>query len=267
MQIKNKLTLFYSRAKRLLEVHSESPVRPISKALVFGLLLLYVQASQYGAFPLMLFFAWSLYVYLTPVARTYTATTAWITLVCLSLLMPSRFTLVTPGWAPHHVLPEYFFALIFAVLCFIYVSIAIGSIGYKERWYEVLHAGLVWGVSLLFTAGQAGMHPIRATIISAVLLGILAVEYLRMHGQKDGGVIRFSGVIVSMQFFQLAWAIRFLPLSAGYSSAILALVAIIGTSVTEQYLRGTLRGRFIRYAVSFLLMSAVFIALFSRWTI
>lgn len=242
-------------------------LRAIMRAVVFGLLLLYVQASGYSGFSLLLFISWSLFIYLTPVSRTYSGTIAWISLVSLALIMPSRFTLITPYWAPHPVLPEHVFAFIFAALCFLYTSITLGSIGYRERWYEVLHAGLVWGVSLLFTAGVSGMHPVRAMILGTVFIAALTIEYIRMHGQSSGKVIRFAGALLAMQFLQLAWAIRFLPLSVGSAAVLLALVVVMSTAATEQYLRGTLRGRFLRHALTLLVGASCAVALLSRWVL
>lgn len=241
--------------------------RAIIRASLFGLLLLYVQASGYSGFSLLLFLGWALFIYLTPVSRTYSGTMAWISLVSLALIMPSRFTLITPHWAPHPVLPEYVFAFIFAALCFIYVSITLGSIGYRERWYEVLHAGLIWGVSLLYTAGANGLHPVRAIIIGALFIGALTVEYLRMHGQYSGRIARLAGILLAMQFLQLAWALRFLPLSVGSGAMLLAIIAVVSTATTEQYLRGTLRGRFLRHALTLCVVAGGFVALLSRWVL
>ncbi len=243
------------------------PVRAGIKTLAFGLLLLNVQAQAFSVFSLLLFVSWSIYVFFTPVSRPFVGPIAWTTLVSLGLLMPSRFTLVTPHWAPHHVLPEHLFALIFAVLCYIFLCVAQNLVAKVSRWYQGLHAGLVWGISLLFVAGQSGAHPIRATIIGAVLLYLLSTEYFKMHGEADKKLVRFASALIATQFVEVAWALRLLPISVGYVAAILALIAVIGTSASEQYLHGTLRGPFLRYSVIVVLATAVVIAMFSRWII
>jgi len=248
-------------------VSSRPHIRAALKAIVFGLLLLNVQASEYSTFSVILFVGWSLFIFFTPVRRAFTAPIAWFTLVALALLMPSRFTLITPQWAPHHVLPEHLFAIIFALLAYIFICIVLRIISHTPRWYQGLHAGLVWGTSLLFVAGQSGAHPIRATILGALLLYLLSTEYLKIHGQQHAQLIRFSSALIAMQFVELAWAVRLLPISIGYAAAVLSLIVVIGTSATEQYLHGTLRGPFLRYSAIIVLVTAILVASFSRWVI
>ncbi len=242
-------------------------IRAFTKAFVFGILLLNVQASEYSLFSLILIVLWALYVFFTPVQRTFAAPVAWLTLVALALLMPSRFTLITPQWAPHHVLPEHVFAIIFAFFCYVFVCIALRIIKNAERWYQALHAGLVWGISLLFVAGQSGAHPIRATIIGAVLLYFLSTEYFKIHGQQAQSLIRFASALIATQFVEVAWALRLLPISVGYVAAVLAVIAVIATSASEQYMHGTLRAPFLRYSAIVLLVMVCIVGFFSRWII
>lgn len=240
-------------------------VRVAVKAAVFGLLLLNVQSAGYSVFSLMIFVLWCVYMYFTPVSNRFIMPVALVVLISLSLLMPSRFTLVTPTWAPHHVLPEHLFSIIFTALCYVFLAILLRATARRERWYELLYAGLMWGTTLLFVAGQAGFHPIRATIIGAIFVYALSVEYFKMHEITQMPLARLAAGLLALQFFELAWAVRFLPFSVGYAAAALTLCIVISAAAFEQYLRGTLRGRFIRYSLLAVLITAVVVAWFSRW--
>ncbi len=244
---------------------NQPSVRAGLKAVVFGLLILNVQRAEYSSFSILIFLVWAFIIYVTPVQRKFTGLIGWVTLCGLALLMPSRFTLITPQWAPYHVLPEHLFAIIFTVLCYLYICVAAKIFKSNFRLYQVLHAGLVWGTSLLFITGQSGLHPIRATIIGAFFLYGLTHEYFTTHGQKDLRLIRFAAGITAIQFVEIAWVLRLLPISIGYTAAALALLTVISTAITEQYLFGTLRSRFLRYSFFILVISVVLLGSLTRW--
>jgi hypothetical protein len=243
--------------------------RPMSraflKAFFFTLLLLWIQSSGYGVFPLFLFICFSVYIFATPIARKFSGPITFLTLVSLSLLLPSRFTLMTPNLS--HIFPGQVFAIVFGALCFMYVCVVCKAVSRTNRLYEIMHAGLLWGTSLLFITGQDGSHPVRTLIIGAILFFALTAEYLTQHGHSHRRVIRLSSMLLTLLLTEFAWGLRLLPLSPGYSAAVLTLLGVIGTSALEQYGRGTLRAHFVRYSLLVVLSVSILIALLTDWTI
>jgi hypothetical protein len=252
-------------SQQVRAVLQQAHVRAVLKAAIFGLLLLYVQTADFSTFSITIFTLWSLYIFIAPIARRMRGPIAWLTLVCLALLMSSQFTVVTPQWAPHRVLPEHLFAIIFGLLAYVFLCVTGTIVRQSQRWYQVLHAGLIWGVSLLYITGQSGAHPIRATIVGALLLYALTSEYLRIHGQQNARLIRVTSVLIALEFVEIAWVLRLLPLSLGYIAAALALLVVVSTSASEQYMHGTLRGPFLRYAAMIVVIAAVVVAMSTRW--
>lgn len=240
-------------------------VRAFCKALVFSLLLFWIQAGEYGGFSVFLFLCYALYIFMTPVSRRFAGPITFGTLVALSLLMPSRFTLMTPTLS--HILPGQVFALIFGALCFLYICVVCKVVANTNRWYEIMHAGLLWGTSLLFIAGQDGAHPVRTLILGAILFFALTAEYLTQHGHTHRRVIRLASMLLALLLTEFAWGLRLLPLSPGYSAALLTLFGVVSTLAFEQYGRGTLRAHFVRYALAVVALVVLVIALLTRWTI
>lgn len=243
--------------------------RPMSrafvKALIFTLLLFWIQGNGYGAFSVFVFICFSIYIFTTPISRKFAGPVTFTTLVALSLLLPSRFTLMTPTLS--HILPGQVFAVIFGILCFLYICVVCKVVARTNRLYEIMHAGLLWGTSLLFISGQDGAHPVRTLIIGAILFFALTAEYLTQHGHEHRRVIRLSAMLLSLLLTEFAWGLRLLPLSPGYSAAFLTLLGVIGTAALEQYGRGTLRAHFVRYSFLVLISVSALIALLTKWTI
>lgn len=239
----------------------------IFKAVLFGLLLLYVQGSGFAGWPTFLFVATAIVCYAQPVSKTFAFGTSLFLLISLSLLLTSRFTITLPVTMHASALGEFLFAAILGFLFFILLGIKNVVFARRRQWYAILFVALIYGISLVFfTSGITG-SVWRSTGLLAIFMYLLFREYFSAQDHPKSRALLVTSLSLTLLTIELAWVINLLPLGFSKSASVLTLLSIVSASITDRYVRGALSARFLR--MSFLLVIALTAIIFwsSNWAI
>ena len=239
----------------------------IFKAVLFGLLLLYVQGSGFAGWPTFLFVAVAIVCYAQPVSRAFSFGTSLFLIISLALLLTSRFTITLPVPMHTSALGQFLFAAIFGFLFFILLGIKNLVLARRRQWYAVLFVALVYGISLLFFTSGITSSVWRGTVLLAFFTFLLFREYFIAQEHSKSRALLVTTLSLTLLTIELAWVINLLPLGFSKGASVLTLVSMMGAGITDRYVRGTLSARFLR--LSFLLVIALVVIIFwsSRWVI
>ncbi len=250
-------------AQRLLK--RGGPLTPIIiKAIIFGLLLLYVQAAQFSFWPIVLFVLVALFLYSQPVFKAFTFTTSLFLVLALSLLLTSRFTITVPGELGGA--GEWLFAAGFSFLFFLLMGIKNFALVRRPQWYAVLFIVLTYGIGLLlFTS--ISTSPLPSMILFALFTALLIREYFDLAEHRRSRALFVIVLTLSLVLAESAWALSLLPIGFAKAASALTLFSMMTVGIVDRYLGGTLSARFLRVNLSLIIGLTAIIFLSSRWII
>lgn len=237
------------------------------KAVAFGLLLLYVQFSHFGAWPVIVFVGFALVAYVQPAVNGGALFTSLIALLTLSLLVTSRFVIVFSDPALASRLPTgiALFSIGFAFLFYILLGIKNLLFVHRREWHYVLYLLLFYFIcSVFFSAGfiTAFGWKLLAFFAGAVLL---VREFLKFQEHTHNRLVALCSWIAAFIVTQAAWALSLLPLSFSMAASLMIVLIYTISEVLSRYLHNTLTARFLRWSSFAFVALFVIISLMAQW--
>jgi hypothetical protein len=258
------------RAVRVTQVAwvKSGPLTPsIVKAILFGLLLWYVQGSGFALWPVFLFVFTAVLSYIQPVSKTFTFSTSFLLVVALALLLTSRFVITLPIQMHAGVIGELLFAGAFGFLFFMLLGIKNMVLSRRREWHIVLFIALIYGISLLFFTSLTNQHPLKNSILIGLFAFLLYREYFLTQEHAKSRALTLISLTLTLLTVELAWVISLLPMGFSKEASVLTLFAMMIASIVDRYLRGTLTARFLRLSTLLVVVLVSVILVSAQWLI
>ncbi len=258
------------RAFRVLQAvwKRGGPLTPvIAKAIIFGLLLLYVQASDFAVWPTFLLVIVATVSYMQPVSKTFTFSTSFFLVLALALLLTSRFVITLPIQMHAGAIGELLFAVSFGFLFFMLLGIKNMTLSRRREWHIVLFIALIYGISLLYFTSLTHQHPWRNGLLIGLFAFLLYREYFLTQEHAKSRALTLISLTLTLLTIELAWVISLLPIGFSKEASVLTLFAMVIASVVDRYLHGTLTARFLRLSAALVVVLITVIFVSARWFI
>ncbi len=237
------------------------------KAVIFGLLLLYVQSRDFALLPAFIFVAAAFVMYMQPLFRTFSVLVSWTALVSLCLFVTSQFAIAfrETVFAAHLPTGMVLFSIFFGFLFYLLLGIKNMMFLRRKQWYYVLNLAVLYlGFGLFFNAGS-GVSFVLKSLGLFFFVALLVREFFKFHEQENSRLRAVAILIAAFVIMQFAWAITLLPIGFSSSASLLVALSFILTEYIQRYLQGDLSARFIRLNLLFLLTLICVIFFSSTW--
>lgn len=240
---------------------------PVSKAVIFALLLFWVQQSSFSFWSTTLFTIAALLFYMQPVHKPFILKGSLILILTTALLLTSRFTIVLPIEFHAGIYGQLLFALVFAFLFFTLLAVKNGVIVRRREWQMVLFVGLIYSVNLLFFTALTASSGWGIGLIFVLCTYFLCYEYLSSHEECARRPIVAASAVFTLLLLELGWSASLLPLGFSKAASMLSLIAVIMIGAFDRYQRGALTAQWLRmsFVIFCLLIGLLFWSI--RWTV
>lgn len=231
------------------------------KTILFGGSLGFAKAEGLGFFPIALFLAVALIVYLRPAFRPFQFAASWCALVILSLGMAAIFSRALL-WVPAIIISS----LLFAVL----VGVKDMHLVYRREWHCVLHLAFAYELfALLFLREELRSSPLLLLGVFALLLFLL-LEYLTVNerGMVATPSLRASVAgALSLLTLEMLWAVRLLPLGFINAANAVFIFFFVAHGITIRAFEKTLTRKSLFTLVSLFVVLFCLVLFTSHWSI
>ncbi len=219
-------------------------LRLILRALIAGLVVLWMRSGSFGVVSTFLFFAILIFLYTKPPLHSGRFLSSMLVLALLPFLVPK-----TAG------VEEVFVAAAWGVLLMILLGVKNVILLKRKEIYYVLHLVLV-AVSTAFLFSSFNF--ILEIVIFIVFLFLFREFYAANKSTENSHQLNLISSVEALIAVEIAWAMSFLSVNFLAGAALLTLFIFIFHDTATHYLKGTLSKEIIvRNAILFTILSVI----------
>ena len=251
--------------QRIINPKNGSYQPALLKGIIFGLSVLVLELYKFPWFLSVGFVILAIILYFSPLFNARRLFFAFLILVFLTFLIPSKFAINFSQEASMY--PQIAFGAFFGFLFYLLIGIKqLIFINRKNAYYFLYLSILYQGFLLYFAAEKIyTLSDFYKTTLLILFLFAIIREFFRINKHPKSRLFTATVFVLVLINLEIAWAINLLTIEFTSAASLATLFGFISTEAMRRYLQEELNAKFLRYSmVSFLILSIV-ILLFSSW--